>query len=190
MTAAEVSYRDSIDPADWGVLLDAYYYSAAAVSVAGDTGPWGHFREKHVIGSGRLGVAATVLPAEPLVQELAVATSDEFDAGITAAAPEGPQDAVRSYYLQAALGLCGQASQVCDRALGPEDALAYRTWVLELCAAVAYSAKEGGHLGVGGVFLSQPESEVIDQIATAVGLPGWRPDAQRSEDAARAARRT
>lgn len=190
MTGTQETYRDSIDGADWEVLLNAYYYSAAAVSVAGETGILGHNREKHVIGSGRLGVAATVLPAEPLVQELAGATSEEFDAEVTAAAPEEPADAVRSYYLETAIRLCSQASAVCDQVLTDSDATAYRTWVLELCAAVAYSAKEGGHFGIGGVTMSEPESAAIDLIAAAVGLPGWRPDPARSDAAAKAARLT
>jgi hypothetical protein len=185
------SFRDRIDPLDWSILLDAYYYAAAAVSLAGDTGRLGHNRELHVLGSGRLGVAATVLPAEPLVQELAGADGKEFDPAIPAEAPPDTDDAgQRDYYASVATRLCAQAGDVAARVLSTDEAVAYRHWVLELCAAVAYSAKEGSHLGIGGVELSEPEAALIEAIAAALGEPGWQPNRETSRAAARAARRT
>lgn len=184
-------YRDDLDPSDWRVLLDCYYYAAAAVSVAGHTGPFGHMRETHVVGSGRLGVAATVFPASELVQELAGATTEEFSASITEGAPQGVgPDPVREYYLATAVTLAEEAVEVCGRTLSEADGQTYREWVLQLCAAVAYSAKEGGHLGIGGTPISPPEESAIASIAEALGLPGWQPDPDLTQRAARAARST
>jgi hypothetical protein len=51
----------------------------------------------------------------------------------------------------------------------PEEADAYRQFVLRLADTVAHAHKEGGFLGIGGKEVSEEEQKALDQLETAVG---------------------
>jgi hypothetical protein len=52
---------------------------------------------------------------------------------------------------------------------GPEDAAAYREFILRLAETTARSHKEGGFLGIGGQEISAQEQAVLDALHAAVG---------------------
>ena len=53
----------------------------------------------------------------------------------------------------------------------PEEADAYKRFVMTVAQAVASAHKEGGFLGVGGQPVSDAENEALDEISTALGSP-------------------
>jgi len=51
----------------------------------------------------------------------------------------------------------------------PEDAAAFKGWILAVADKVANAAKEGGFLGFGGERVSEKEREAIEQLRMAIG---------------------
>lgn len=49
-----------------------------------------------------------------------------------------------------------------------QEASEYKKWVMDICNSVANAAKEGGHLGVGGVRVSEPEKKAVAAISKAL----------------------
>src|SRR5215208_2798187 len=57
---------------------------------------------------------------------------------------------------------------VADKA-APEDADAYRAWLLAAAREAADAAKEGGFMGFHAVRVSEGEQRMLDQLATVLG---------------------
>jgi len=53
----------------------------------------------------------------------------------------------------------------------PEEADAFRRWLLAAAQASADGAKEGGFMGFGAELVSQGEQRMLDELRTAVGTP-------------------
>jgi hypothetical protein len=64
--------------------------------------------------------------------------------------------------LREALGLI-------DAKAAPEDAQAYRRFVIDVARAAAEAHKEGGFVGIGGKPVSEKEQAAIDEVERALG---------------------
>jgi hypothetical protein len=53
----------------------------------------------------------------------------------------------------------------------PEEAVAFRRWLLAAAQAVADGAKEGGFMGFGAELVSQGEQRMLDELRAALGMP-------------------
>jgi hypothetical protein len=53
----------------------------------------------------------------------------------------------------------------------PAEGDAFRRWLLEVAAAAADAAKEGGFMGFGAVQVSEGEQRMIDELRAALGMP-------------------
>jgi hypothetical protein len=53
----------------------------------------------------------------------------------------------------------------------PEEAEAYRKWLLEAAQRVADAAKEGGFLGFNAVRVSEGEQKMLDKLSEVLGPP-------------------
>jgi hypothetical protein len=54
----------------------------------------------------------------------------------------------------------------------PEEAQAWRRWMVAVAQAAADAAKEGGFMGFGAELVSQGESDMMTRVAKAVGASG------------------
>jgi hypothetical protein len=54
----------------------------------------------------------------------------------------------------------------------PEEAEAYRKWLLEAAQRTADAAKEGGFLGFHAVRVSEGEQKMLDKLGEVLGKPG------------------
>jgi hypothetical protein len=52
----------------------------------------------------------------------------------------------------------------------PEEAEAFRRWLLAAAQASANAAKEGGFMGFGAELVSQGEQRMLDELRAALGL--------------------
>ncbi len=52
----------------------------------------------------------------------------------------------------------------------PEEATAYKEWLVDVAQAAADAAKEGGFMGFGAEQVSQREQQMLDQVRSAVGV--------------------
>jgi hypothetical protein len=64
--------------------------------------------------------------------------------------------------------LRGVNELVTDKAT-PEEAAAFRTWLVAAAQAAADAAKEGGFMGFGAERVSAGETQMLEQVRTAVG---------------------
>jgi hypothetical protein len=53
----------------------------------------------------------------------------------------------------------------------PEEADAFRRWLLAAARAAADGAKEGGFMGFGAELVSQGEQRMLDELRAALGMP-------------------
>ena len=63
-----------------------------------------------------------------------------------------------------------RVSSIAAEKATPEEAEAFRAWLLESARRAAEAAKEGGFLGFNAVRVSEGEQRMLDEIATAVGV--------------------
>ena len=52
----------------------------------------------------------------------------------------------------------------------PEEADAFRRWLLDVARAAADSAKEGGFMGFGAVQVSQGEEKMLERLRSTLGV--------------------
>jgi hypothetical protein len=64
-----------------------------------------------------------------------------------------------------------EAIRILEEKGTPEEADAYKTFVMIVAQAVAGAHKEGGFLGIGGKQVSDAENQALDQISRALGAP-------------------
>jgi hypothetical protein len=63
-----------------------------------------------------------------------------------------------------------EAVRIVEEKATPEEAEAYKRFVLEVAKTAASAHKEGGHLGIGGKPVSDEEQAAIDEIAATLGI--------------------
>jgi orotidine-5'-phosphate decarboxylase len=63
---------------------------------------------------------------------------------------------------------CKAASEVLAKKATPEEASAFRAWVLSIADDVSKAARQGGFLGFGGTQVSVEEVAAIDRIKSAL----------------------
>jgi len=59
---------------------------------------------------------------------------------------------------------------ILDAKATPEEADAFRRWLLEVAQAAANAAKEGGFMGFGAVRVSEGEQKMLDQLRSTLGV--------------------
>jgi hypothetical protein len=64
-----------------------------------------------------------------------------------------------------------QATEILAAKTDPENAAAYKLWLLETAAAVCAAARTGGFLGFGGERISEKEQAYLDELAAAFEIP-------------------
>ncbi len=64
-----------------------------------------------------------------------------------------------------------EAMRILEAKTTPEEADAYKRFVMRVAQAVAAAHQEGGFLGIGGTQVSDAENQALDEISTALGAP-------------------
>ena len=64
-----------------------------------------------------------------------------------------------------------EAATLVDERATPEEAEAYKKFILEVCQHAALRHKEGGFLGIGGQRVSDAEAAALAEIAAALDIP-------------------
>jgi hypothetical protein len=161
--------KASFTPEEWDQLLRSAVLAGMAIAAAEPSGVWGLIKESLAAGDA-LAEARADAGANALVRAVAadLATSEGQTTArdglqATRAGSEGSDakgKTITELRLVAAL-LDGKA---------PEDAPAFKTWLLRIAERVAEASKEGGFLGFGGVQVSEAERATLAEISGALGL--------------------
>ena len=64
-----------------------------------------------------------------------------------------------------------EVNRIVSEKAAPEEAAAYRAWLLDAAKEAADAAKEGGFLGFRAERVSEGEQRMLDQLAQALGAP-------------------
>jgi hypothetical protein len=142
---------------EWQLLHELPDAVATLVLMAGSSGPLGTIREMEALGRANSRAAARVADV-PLIQELARSLPPVH------AGPQKPRQGDT-------LDMCREAVALLDAKAAPEEAAAYRRWIMAVAEEIAGAAKEGAFLGFGGERVSTWETEVMSEVSQALGLP-------------------
>jgi hypothetical protein len=64
------------------------------------------------------------------------------------------------------------ANEIASAKASPEEAEAFRTWIMECAQNAADAAKEGGFMGFNAERVSQGEKDMLALLRSALGMSG------------------
>ena len=149
-------------PEEWTALVRAPFVAGVAISFADPGGPIELLKETSA-------VLKTLTEPSAGQPELVAAVKAELNAMVGARKnpladfkPKGPgarQQVVDE--LQA-------VNAILTAKAAPEEAAAFRTWLLDAAQGAANAAKEGGFIGIGATRVSEGEQHMLDELAKAL----------------------
>jgi hypothetical protein len=161
--------KASFAPEEWDRILRSAMLAGMAVTAAEPSGVWGLIKES-LAASNALAEARVDAGANELVRAVA---ADLATAEGQAAARDGFQaDLAGSKAFDIKAKAVTELRQVAAllEAKAPEDAPAFKAWLLRVAERVAEASKEGGFLGFGGVQVSEAERATLAEISDALNL--------------------
>lgn len=148
---------------EWTRLRRAPFVAGMAISLADPGGPIEMSRETMAT------LRATSTP--PSREELLIAVSQEILSMVNQ--KQNPLSGFKpdSSALAGKMVLdeLGAVNEILGSKAAPEEAEAFRRWLLEVAQAAADSAKEGGFMGFGAVQVSEGEQRMLEQVRAALG---------------------
>jgi hypothetical protein len=160
-------------PEEWEMLISAPGWMAARMMLAAPSGLIGLSQEVRAAGEAMKTLIEHGSP-NPLVNavaaELKQGKTDEAKKKIEAATKDSNSAAEATARLWEQIRA---ADAVLSAKASPDDAAAYRAFLLDLGRQVAMAAKEGGGFFGGGTALSPQEQAALQEMETAFGAaPG------------------
>jgi len=154
--------RDYTDE-EWATLAGAPIVAGMAISIADPGGPIETTRE----------VMATLRAVtEPATDgELVTSVSEEIRAlaerRVNPAGDLRPRGTMAG---QQVLDEIGKVNDILNAKATPDEAAAFRTWLMTVARQAADAAKEGGFMGFGAQQVSEGEQEMLGRLATTLGV--------------------
>jgi hypothetical protein len=149
---------------EWATLRRATVVAGFAVSLADPGGPIELTRESMAA------MRSAGLP--PTDDELLIAVSQD-----ALAQQQRRHNVIGELDLQAAtvreqvIEELGRAAAILQEKAAPEEAAAFRQWILQAAQASAEAAMEGGFLGIGATRVSEGEKAMLARVREVLGLP-------------------
>jgi hypothetical protein len=156
------------DPADQLLLMQGLEAAAVLISTSSlgrkeETASEGIAMANHVLES------ASEHIAHPLLASIIQALDDRSAAG--GAFPDYGKVVTAPDARDRAMGVVRSAVAAVDAGATPDEASAYRAWLLGIATAVARAGKEDqGFLGRGGVMVNDAERAALAELAALLGL--------------------
>jgi hypothetical protein len=161
--------KASFTSEEWDGVLRSAMLAGMAVTAAEPSGVWGLIKESSAAG-GALAEARAGAGTNELVRAVAAdlataegraAARDGFQADLAGGKATGIKPKAIAELREVAALLEAKA---------PEDAPAFKAWLLRVAERVAEASKEGGFLGFGGVQVSEAERTTLAEISAALNL--------------------
>jgi hypothetical protein len=150
-------------PEEWTALVRSPFVAGAAISFADPGGPIELVKETGA-------VLKTITQPSADQPELVAAAKAELSemAGqrknpLADFKPKGPGAR------QQVLDELRSVSQTLAAKATPEEAAAFRAWLLKAAQDAANAAKEGGFMGIGATRVSEGEQQMLDELAKLLG---------------------
>ena len=161
-----MSEKNDFTAAEWHLLIQTPGVAGMAVVSAAPSGPIGLFRELSAMGRLILSAGDTA-PAGTLVANLVADIRAIADKKVPAPPEERiAPGALREHLLES----CRAVVVLLATKVPPDEAGAYKQWIVDVTTQVAQAAKEGTLLGFGGTPVSPVERTLLHDIAHALGV--------------------
>jgi hypothetical protein len=148
---------------EWATLVRAPIVAGMAISIADPGGPIETTKE----------VMATLRAVTDPGTEAALVTSVSEEVKALAESRANPAGDFRpkgTMAGQQVLDEIGKVNDVLSTKATPEEAAAFRSWLLAVAKQAADAAKEGGFMGFGATQVSEGEQEMLGRLATTLGV--------------------
>ena len=152
-----MTHKDQFNAEEWDRIAQGPPLAAISVITASRGGS---MRESLSVGEV-YAEARKNREAPELVQQL-LATPPRVDPGKASSAEE-----LRTQTTERVR----EAATLVEERATPEEADAYKKFILEVCQRAAERHKEGGFMGVGGQRVSDAEAAALAEIAAALDIP-------------------
>jgi hypothetical protein len=152
---------------EWNVIRRAPFMAGLVVVAASPSGPLGVVKEMFAVGKALAdvklhGASSDLVKAVTADLETAEARQQSAPAELQGKTP----DQVRT----AALEACRQAASLVEKKASPDEAQAFKQWLVSLGQKVAEAAREGGFLGFGGTRVNAQETSALTDLSSALGI--------------------
>lgn len=150
-------------PEEWTKLYRAPIVAGMGISLADVGGPIEMSKES--MAAMKTGV--TPADGQGLVAELAAglkAVLDQHQNPMSDLKPESGTDPRQMF-----LDELSEANAIVTAKTSPDEASAYRDWVVQSAKNAAEAAKEGGFFGIGAVQVSEGEQNFLTKVEQAMG---------------------
>jgi len=152
---------------EWNVIRRAPFMAGLVVVASSPSGPFGVVKEMFAVGSTLADVKLHGASSDVVKAVVAdLETTEARQQGVPTELQGKTPEQVRT----AALEACRQAAAVVDKKAKPDEAQAFKRWLVSISQKVAEAAKEGGVLGFGGTRVSEQETAALKDLASAVGV--------------------
>jgi hypothetical protein len=151
---------------EWNLIRRAPFMAGLVMVAASPSGPFGIVKEMFAVGKILADVknrGASSDLAKAIVADLE--TAEGRQQGVPAEFQGKAPEQLRS----AALEACRQAAALVEKKAKPDEAQAFKEWLVSIGQTVAEAAKEGGFLGFGGVRVSEQETSALKNLRSALG---------------------
>jgi hypothetical protein len=164
----DMTLLGDFDPDDQRLLLQALEAAAVLISTASpgrkeETASEGFAMAAYVLESARDHIAQPLLMSITGALEDRAADGGSFPDYVKVVKAPGARDR--------AMDIVRSAAAVVDAGATPDEASAYKAWLLGIATAVAAAGKEDqGFLGRGGVMVNDAERAALAELAAVLGL--------------------
>jgi hypothetical protein len=155
--------KDGFSDEEWATLLRGPILAGMALSIADPGGPIEVTKE--------LAATLRTVTAPESGSDLVRSVSSEVSAYAQQKRnPVGDFKPRGAMAAQQVLDEIVRVNDVLTAKASPEDAASFRAWMMSVARAAADAAKEGGFMGFGAERVSAGEREMLDRLASALGV--------------------
>jgi len=162
-----MSTKSDFTDEEWTSLVRSPMVAGMAISLADPGGPIELMKETSAAIKFALGSASE--ERDDLVGEVARETRALVEQRKSPLADFKPKGAMAGKEI---VDEISRANEVVSAKATPEEAEAFRAWILECAQRAADAAKEGGFMGFRAERVSQGEKDMLAQLRSALGVSG------------------
>ena len=160
--------KQSFTPEDWTKILESTMLAGIAISAADPSGLWGTLKE--AFASREALAASKFVVSSKLVREVvADLQTSEGRSIVQEAVNRQVSGANSAEIVHRSIEVLREVSKILDEK-APDEAAAFKTFLMGISQKVAEASSEGSFLGFGGVRVSDAEKATLEDIAKALGL--------------------
>jgi hypothetical protein len=157
--------RADFSEEEWATLVRSPMVAGMAITLADPGGPIEVVKETSAVL--KFAIGSTGEQRDDLVGELARSLREMAEQRQNPVGDFKPRGAMAAKEI---LDELSRANEIVSAKATPEEAEAYRAWILESAQRAADAAKEGGFMGFRAERVSEGERGMLEQVRSALGM--------------------